>query len=166
VRVAVVGATGNAGTSLLDALARDRDVDSIVAIARRRPSIEFAKTEFAAADIARDDLVPHFRGADAVVHLAWLIQSSRDLEHLRRVNVDGSARVFAAVAAAGVPALVYASSLGAYSAGPKNRRVDESWPVGGIRTSFYSRHRPRSSACSTASSSSNRTFASSACGQD
>jgi UDP-glucose 4-epimerase len=141
VRVAVVGATGNAGTSLLDALARDRDVDSIVAIARRRPSIEFAKTEFAAADIARDDLVRHFRGADAVVHLAWLIQPARDLELLRRVNVAGSERVFAAAAEAGVPALVYASSVGTYSPGPKDRAVDESWQTDGIETSYYSRQK-------------------------
>lgn len=34
-----------------------------------------------------------------------------------------------AVAEAGVPALVYASSVGAYSPGPKDRSVDESWPV-------------------------------------
>lgn len=137
-RVVVVGATGNAGTSLLEALARDDDVDSIVGIARRRQQVEFPKTEFVAADIARDDLVPHFRGADAVVHLAWLIQPAHDLELLRRVNVGGSARVFEAVADARVPALVYASSVGAYSPGPKNRLVDESWPTSGIRTSYYS----------------------------
>jgi UDP-glucose 4-epimerase len=36
---------------------------------------------------------------------------------------------------------VYASSVGAYSPGPKDRRVDESWPTNGIETSFYSRHK-------------------------
>ena len=87
----------------------------------------------------RDDLVAAFRGADAVVHLAWLIQPSRDRATTRSVNVDGSRRVFEAAAAAGVPTLVYASSVGAYSPGPKDRRVDESWPTGGIPTSFYSR---------------------------
>jgi UDP-glucose 4-epimerase len=40
-----------------------------------------------------------------------------------------------------VPALVYASSIGAYSPGPKDRPVDESWPTDGISTSFYSRHK-------------------------
>ena len=39
----------------------------------------------------RDDLVRAFRGADAVVHLAWLIQPSRDRATHARVNVDGSA---------------------------------------------------------------------------
>lgn len=137
-RIVVVGATGNVGTSLLDALARDDDVDSVVGIARRKPELEFPKTEFVSADIACDDLVPHFRGADAVVHLAWLIQPGRDLELLRRVNVGGSARVFEAAGDARVPALVHASSVGAYSPGPKHRLVDESWPTSGIRTSYYS----------------------------
>jgi nucleoside-diphosphate-sugar epimerase len=53
--------------------------------------------------------------------------------------VNGSTRVFEAAAAAGVHSLVYASSVGAYSPGPKDRGVDESWPTGGVRTSFYSR---------------------------
>lgn len=139
-RVVVVGATGNVGTSLLEALGREDAVDSVLGLARRLPSASYAKTEFASADVVRDDLVSHFRGADCVVHLAWLIQPSRDERVLRAVNVDGSARVFAAVAAAGVPKLVAASSIGVYSPGPK-RRVDESWPREGVPTSWYARHK-------------------------
>ena len=137
-RVVVVGATGNVGTSLLDALALDPEIEAVTGIARRVPELEFPKTEFVAADIVRDDLEPHFRGADAVVHLAWLIQPARDVDYLWRVNVGGANRVFAAAAEAGVGALVYASSVGAYSPGPKDRTVDESWPTSGIRTSYYS----------------------------
>src|SRR5215213_7440676 len=44
-------------------------------------------------------------------------------------------------AGAGAGALVHASSIGAYSPGPKDRRVDESWPTDGIETSFYARHK-------------------------
>jgi nucleoside-diphosphate-sugar epimerase len=94
-----------------------------------------------AADIARDDLTPIFAGADAVVHLAWLIQPGRDESITRRVNVDGSERLFRAVVAAKVPALAYASSVGTYSPGPKDRLVDEAWPANGVATSFYSRHK-------------------------
>ena len=140
-RVAVVGASGNVGTSLLRSLADEPAVDSVVGIARRLPSLRFPKTEWRAADISRSDLRPHLEGADAVVHLAWLIQPGRDLSTLRATNVEGSARLFRAVAAAGVKSLVYASSVGAYSPGPKDRRVDESWPTGGIPSSFYARHK-------------------------
>ena len=136
-RVVVVGASGNTGTSLLRAFADDTAIDSVVGIARRRPELRFAKTDWAEADMARDDLVPLFRGADAVVHLGWLIQPSHDLSALWRVNVEGSTRVFRAVAEAGVPALVSASSVGAYSRGPKDTAVDETWPTDGIPTSHY-----------------------------
>lgn len=139
-RIVVVGATGNVGTSVLDALGRDDAVDSILGLARRRATASYPKTVFAAADVTRDDLVPHFRGADCVIHLAWLIQPSRDHGVLWQTNVEGSSRVLAAVAEAGVPALVAASSIGVYSPGPK-QRVDESWPRDGVRSSWYSRHK-------------------------
>ena len=138
-RVAVVGATGNAGTSVLRALTADPSIEEIVGIARRLPGLSVPRTTWVSADVVCDDLVTAFRGVDAVVHLAWLIQPSRDRAATRSVNVGGSRRVFEAAAAADVRTLVHASSVGAYSPGPKDRAVDESWPTGGIRTSFYSR---------------------------
>jgi nucleoside-diphosphate-sugar epimerase len=137
-RIVVVGATGNVGTSVLASLILDPQIDSIVGIARRKPTIELDKVDWVAADVVTDDLVPHFRGADAVIHLAWLIQPSRDRATTRAVNQEGSRRVFAATVQAEVPALVYASSVGAYSPGPKDYGVDETWPTDGIPTSFYS----------------------------
>jgi UDP-glucose 4-epimerase len=140
-RVVVVGASGNVGTSVLRSLAEEPAVESVLGIARRVPKASFPKTEWRGADITRSPLRPLFQGADAVVHLAWLIQPGRDKQRLHEVNVEGSARVFRAVAAAGVPALVYASSIGAYAPGPKDRPVDESWPTTGIQSSFYARHK-------------------------
>lgn len=140
-RVVVVGATGNVGTSVLDALAADPQVSEIVGLARRRPQLEKPKVVWAQADIASDELAPHFAGADAVVHLAWAIQPSHDEPVMERTNVRGSRRVFEAVSEAGVGSLVYASSVGAYGEGPKDERVDESWPTDGIPTSAYSRHK-------------------------
>jgi nucleoside-diphosphate-sugar epimerase len=139
-RIVVVGATGNVGTSVLEALGRDHAVESVLGLARRHGAAAYPKTTFAVADVTRDELGTHFRGADCVVHLAWLIQPSRDGAALWRTNVDGSSRVFAAVAEAEVPALVVASSVGVYSPGPK-RRVDESWPRDGVPASWYSRHK-------------------------
>ena len=135
-RVVVVGATGNVGTQLLDVLAGGGH--DVVGIARRLPPGGRAAVTWAQADVSRDPLVEHFRGADCVVHLAWLIQPSHDRKTTWLTNVNGSSRVFEAVAEAAVPSLVHASSVGAYSPGPK-QPVDESWPTGGIRTSFYSR---------------------------
>src|ERR687897_2172414 len=140
-RVVVVGATGNIGTSVLRSLEKEERVESVLGLARRLPGLTMPKVEWASADVVTDDLVPHLRGVDAVVLLAWIIQPSRDLNKQWMINVEGSMRVARAAKEAGVSALLYASSVGAYSPGPKARRVDESWPTGGTPTSYYARHK-------------------------
>jgi nucleoside-diphosphate-sugar epimerase len=140
-RVAVTGATGNVGTSLLQTLAHEPAVDEVIGVARRRPAVAMPKTTWVEADVVDGDLTSIFRGADCVVHLAWMIQPSRDQSVLEAVNVEGSSRVFQAAAAAKVPSLVHASSVGAYSPGPKDERVDESWPTDGVQSAYYSRQK-------------------------
>jgi UDP-glucose 4-epimerase len=140
-RVVVVGATGNVGTSLVRALAEEPLVESVVGLARRQPDWQAPKARWACADMTTDELVPHFQGADVVVHLAWLFQPTHDPATTWGVNVVGSERVFRAVRDAEVPALVYASSVGAYSPGPKDRAVDETWPTHGWPTGGYTREK-------------------------
>jgi UDP-glucose 4-epimerase len=137
-RVVVVGATGNVGTSVVEALEQDGSVGSIVGVARRSPRWTTSKTEWVSADVAEEpDLAGLFHGADAVIHLAWLFQPTHEPVTTWRANALGSIRVFDAVAAAGVPALVYASSVGAYSPGPKDHAVDETWPTHGWPEASY-----------------------------
>ena len=140
-RVVVIGATGNVGTSVVEVLAAEDQIDSIVGIARRRPQWQPPKTTWLQADISCDDLEPYFGGADAVVHLGWIFQPTHDELATWRNNVLGSIRVFAATARAGVGALIYASSVGAYSPGPKDRGVDESWPTHALPTAAYGREK-------------------------
>ncbi|OEJ34979.1 NAD-dependent epimerase/dehydratase family protein [Streptomyces subrutilus] len=142
-RVVVTGATGNVGTSVVQACADSAAVTSVLGLARRVPRWTPAKTAWAAADIEPDgpDLVPLFAGADAVVHLAWRFQPTHHPAQTWLTNVLGSVRVFEAAARAGVPALVHASSVGAYSPGPKDRAVDESWPTHGWPQAAYTREK-------------------------
>ena len=140
-RVVVVGATGNIGTSLVQALTAEPEVSSVLGLARRLPVWRPDGVEWATADIASDDLAAHLRGADVVVHLAWLFQPTHDPVLTWRVNALGGIRVFRATVDAGVRALVYASSVGAYSPGPKDREVDESWPTDGWPTAGYTREK-------------------------
>jgi nucleoside-diphosphate-sugar epimerase len=139
--VVVVGATGNLGTSTVQALTADPQITSVLGLARRLPGWRAGKTEWAAADMTESDLAALFRGADAVVHLAWLFQPTRRPIVTWQANVFGSARVFQAVAEANVPALVYASSVGAYSPGPAGRAVDETWPTHGWPMAAYGREK-------------------------
>lgn len=141
-RVAVFGATGNVGSSLVRTLSRDDRFGFVRGIARRRPDdLDLPKVTWSTADIVEDDLAPLLRDVDAVVHLAWAIQPSHDLAHLRRTNLLGTAALLEAVAAAGVRNLIYASSIGTYARAPRDRRVDEGWPNTGVTNSFYSRHK-------------------------
>ncbi|MCZ2265200.1 NAD-dependent epimerase/dehydratase family protein, partial [Isoptericola sp. QY 916] len=146
-RVVVVGQTGNVGTALLRALADEPEVTSLLGVARRLPdrtAEPYRHAEWAAVDLAGDDdavvaqLTGLFRGADAVVHLAWLIQPNRDRDLLRTVNVGGTRRVARAVVAAGVPHLVVASSVGVYSPVDDDEPRSEDWPADGVPTSHYS----------------------------
>jgi UDP-glucose 4-epimerase len=140
-RVVVVGATGNVGTSVLRSLENEERVESVLGIARRRPGLRMEKVEWGEADVTRDDLAPLFRAADAVVSLQWLIQPSRDLNKLWMVNVEGNSRLMQAVKEAEVPTLLYASSVGVYSLGPKDRAVGEEWARDGVPTSYYARQK-------------------------
>jgi nucleoside-diphosphate-sugar epimerase len=140
-RVVVVGATGNVGMSVIDALIPEPAITSIVGVCRRPPSVELPKVRWQAADIAVDALDDVVAGADAIVDLAWKIQPQRDEAAMLRTNVVGTMRLFHAAARAGVPAFIYASSVGTYAPGPKSPHVDESWDHSGVPTSVYSRHK-------------------------
>lgn len=142
-RIVVTGATGNVGTSVVRLLSEDPETGSVRGLARRVPEESPPKTEWSAVDLASEQagLVEEFEGAAAVVHLAWAFQPTHDPAVTWRTNVLGSIRVFDAVAAAGVPTLVHASSVGAYSPGPKERTVDESWPTHGWPDAAYCREK-------------------------
>ncbi|MFL6143734.1 MAG: NAD-dependent epimerase/dehydratase family protein [Labedaea sp.] len=141
-RVVVVGATGNIGTSLVAALSRDPEVGSVLGVARRAPDLRLPKVSWRSADIRTADLVALFEGADAVVHLAWLFQPTHRPTVTWANNVEGGARVFRAAAQARVPKLVYSSSVGAYSPGPKDEPVAETWPTDGWPQAAYTREKP------------------------
>lgn len=151
-RIAVTGASGNVGTALLHNLQRQLESKpgslELVGITRRVPDTSRAPyrgVEWHTLDVGVESDLPLLRtalaGVDAVVHLAWQIQPNRDLDQLHRTNVTGTAHVLEAAGQAGVGQIVCASSMGAYSRAPKDRRTDESWPATGIPGSHYSRHK-------------------------
>jgi nucleoside-diphosphate-sugar epimerase len=141
-KIVVTGATGNVGTSVVRLLSEDPSVESVLGLARRIPDWSLPGTTWQAVDLDEDiDLAGLFRGADAVIHLAWKFQPAREPAVTWRTNVLGSVKVFRAVAEAGVPALIHASSVGAYSPGTEERAVDESWPTHGWPEAAYTREK-------------------------
>jgi UDP-glucose 4-epimerase len=143
-KIVITGASGNVGTGVLRALARALPGSEIVGVCRRPPSASPANESVTwhSVDLsscsAAHDLEPAMQGADVVIHLALALRPARNEEDLSRVTVAGTHAVLKAMAAADVPQLIYASSLGVYAPGATHP-VAESWPHTGQRTSAYSR---------------------------
>jgi UDP-glucose 4-epimerase len=114
--VAVTGPTGDLGVAIVAALERSRRVDRVLGMARRpfEPAERgWRKTEYRQGDVTDPGSVRDLvRGADVVVHLAFAILSAG--EATRRLNVEGSRRVFEEAARAGAARVCYASSVASY----------------------------------------------------
>lgn len=145
-RIVITGASGNVGTALLNQLVRSGDHE-LVGVVRRPPPPDavYGKVTWHPVDLATPaaprELTRIFDGADAVVHLAWGFQPTRNTEYLRQVAVGGTTAVLDAAHRANVGQLVHMSSAGAYAPGRYGKRVDESWPTTGVPSSPYSRYK-------------------------
>src|SRR5690606_6641527 len=111
--------SGSVGTALL----RDPGTENwdITGIARRRPPARepYTRVEWVECDIGTPAAVPlltnAFSGAAAVVHLAWAIHPRNTDPPMARTNAVGTDNIVRAAHAAGVPQVVCASSVAAYT---------------------------------------------------
>ena len=145
-RVVVTGASGNLGTAVLRAAAREMPGAEVVAVARRAPAPDAqvvvpARTEWVERDVAEDDLTPLLESADAVVHLAWAFHPAHRPEQTWRTNVVGTRRVLDAAARVRVPHIAVASSVAAYSPRDGLDKIDETWPTDGSSAAPYAREK-------------------------
>src|SRR5947209_561115 len=144
--VAVTGPTGTFGFGLIPLLEADRRVERIVGIARRPfdPSAHgWSKLDYRRGDVRNPDALSEaFAGADAVVHLAFMITGTASRQTIRAINVEGTLCAFAAAAAAHAHRFVYASSVAAYGFHPDNPiGMTEDWPVRPAARLFYAQEK-------------------------
>jgi nucleoside-diphosphate-sugar epimerase len=144
--VAVTGPTGTFGHGLVPLLETDDRIGRVVGIARRPfdPARHgWAKMTYRQGDVRDpESLATAFRGADVVVHLAFLVLGTASAETTRSVNVDGSLNVLRAAADSDARRLVYASSVAAYGFHADNPSVlTEDWPVRPADHLFYAREK-------------------------
>jgi UDP-glucose 4-epimerase len=144
VRIVVIGASGNVGTALLRCLAADGGWQ-VTGVARRPPDpadAPYGTATWLSCDIGAPDapgtLATALAGADAVVDLAWSINPASAEPPMEHTNLTGSGHVLRAVAEAGIPHVVCASSCAAYGRAPRWSQVGEDWPRDGIPGSAYS----------------------------
>ncbi len=117
-RVVVTGASGQLGTAVLRRLIDGRPFKRIVALDLQPPLVVSGKLEPIIADVRAPDLEQHLAGADALIHLAFIVTTKVPREVFDAVNVEGSKNVFRAAVQAGVKRIVYASSIAQYGVVP------------------------------------------------
>lgn len=144
--IAVTGPTGTLGLGLIPLLQADDRVRRIVGVARRPfdPGTRgWSKMVYQQGDV-RDpaSLESAFRGADAVIHLAFLVMDDAAAETMRKINVDGTVNAFRAAHAAGARRFVHASSVAAYGFHRDNPiGMTEQWPARPAAKLFYARQK-------------------------
>ena len=138
--VVVTGATGEIGKPFVRALELTPEVGRVLAMARRPfdpGELGWNKTEYRRGDIldraAVDELVAE---VDVVVHLAFIVVKATASSY--DINIEGSRNVFEATVAAGVPRLVYTSSLAAYGYDDREGPLTEDMPTRGTERHAYS----------------------------
>ena len=144
--VAVTGPTGTFGFGLMPLLQADARISRIVGVARRPfdPSAQgWSKMEYRQGDVRDPDgLRDAFAGADAVVHLAFMITGTASRQTIRAINVEGTLCAFAAAASAKAQRFVYASSVAAYGFHADNPiGMTEDWPVRPAARLFYAQEK-------------------------
>ena len=137
----ITGGSGYIGSRLTDLLIQHED-NEVVNLDIRAPAVPRSRTRFVHMDI-RDRgiaaLIAQER-PDALVHLAFVLNPIRDEHTMYDIDVNGTANVLDAAAAAGVPHLLVASSTTAYGAWPDNPvPIPEEHPVRGLPAYEYAR---------------------------
>ncbi len=130
-RAFVTGATGFVGHHVAAALLRRGW--SVLALRRQTSThpVELPGIQWTIGDIRKPDgLAKAMEGADAVFHVAadyrlW----ARDPREIYESNVTGTRNILQASLSAGIPKVVYTSSVGALGLNPDGTPADETVPV-------------------------------------
>lgn len=127
-KVVVTGGAGQLGTVVLRKLAADRSIKELVSLDVRPPVVASGKVKHVIADVRDPAIEEHFRGADAALHLAFVVTRVLHPADFQAINVEGSKNVFERAYAAGVRQFVYASSVAAYGVVDRSGVVTEDTP--------------------------------------
>lgn len=143
--VLVTGGAGFLGSRVVEMLAADPGVRRVIVGDITRPASLPAGATFSTLDVTDTRSIDDVFAAqpiDVVVHLAAIVNPGGDVEREYRVDVEGSANVFARAAAAGVERLVVSSSGAAYGYHADNPDgLVETDPLRGNDEFPYSKHK-------------------------
>jgi UDP-glucose 4-epimerase len=147
-RYVITGGSGYIGSRLVDLLSRREETERIVICDLAPPAAYRPKTEFERVDVRDRDSVRTVlqrAEADALIHLAFILNPSHDEHLMYDVDVNGTHNVLEAAAAAGTKQVLVTSSSTAYGAFPDNPvPLTEDDPVRGVSSFAYARDKTES----------------------
>jgi len=123
----VTGGSGFVGANLVRALL-DRGWTVRALVRGAAANLDGLPVERVSGDLFSPVLVDALRGCDALFHVAATYSlRRRDAVEVMRANVDGTTSILAAARAAGVPRVVYTSSVAAIGVRADGRPADETY---------------------------------------
>ena len=117
--IVVTGASGYIGTRLVRRLLETRDIERVTGVDVRAATVQHERYTHFQQDVSAP-LDEAFAGAEAVVHLAFVLRQLRDRAEGRRTNIGGAENVLRACASAAVGRVVLMSSATVYGPRPDN----------------------------------------------
>ncbi len=132
-RLAITGATGDFGRSVLSWALLSDDVAEVTVLGRRRTGIEHPKLRETFLDLSSRFDLESVTGYDALVHLAYCVEEPRDKRQAFRVNVVATRTLLDEAGRVGVGHLVLTSSanaLGVSACGTGRQMSEDSYPAG------------------------------------
>lgn len=135
-RIVVTGSSGRLGRVLVPYLLASGLAHEIIGIDVQRATYTAARYQHHVLDVRNKAIQSRFEGADAVVHLAFVLMGGNlgrrrnDRELIHNINMKGSQQVFEAAANAGLRQAIFVSSAAVYGAWPDNpARLSEHAPL-------------------------------------
>ena len=141
-KIAMTGISGYLGHLVLSRLVAHPQVESILGLDLNPPRLSSPKLKFEKADVCSADFERLLQGCDVLYHLAFIVQPPRgfSMDKIDFINIEGSKRVFSGAAKAGVPKIIYSSSVAAYGAHEDNPvGLTEDHPLRPNSDWYYSR---------------------------
>lgn len=131
-RLFITGVSGYLGGLLLKAIDADDSIEKVIGIDVKEPAFMPDKLEFHSGDVRDPGLKKHMMGADAVLHMAFILDEIKDKTLTDDININGSRNVFDCAVAANVPWIIFLSSMAAFAGFPDNPLpiTDDYYPRG------------------------------------
>jgi UDP-glucose 4-epimerase len=139
-RLAITGATGDFGRSVLRWALDSGDIAEVTALGRRPTGTEHPKLREELLDLSGRFDLNAVSGYDALIHLAYCVEEPRDKRQAYRVNVVATRTLLAEANRVGIGHLILTSSanaLGVAACGTGEQLPEGAYPGGDQNTDNY-----------------------------